>query len=130
VSRSAVLLGPLAAVLLALATLSACSISTPPSPSASPESGLRGTAKSAGGPATSNGTTNVWPSSAVTVVAHKGGIGGPVVARVVADHAGRFSMDLPPGTYALVQANVAGQPKTVTVRAGEYAHVTLWQAIP
>jgi predicted small lipoprotein YifL len=131
VSRSAALLVPLAAVLLALATLSACGRSTPPSPSASPESGVRGTAKSAGGPATSDGTTNVWPSSNVTVVAHAGGIGGQVVARVVADHAGKFSIDLPSGTYTLVQAAPAGaQPKTVTVRQGEYAHLTLWQAVP
>ena len=77
-----------------------------------------------------NGKTNVWPSSAVTVVAHKGELGGPVAAPVAADHAGRFSMDLPPGTYTLVQADVAGQPKTVIVHPGEYARVTVWQAIP
>jgi hypothetical protein len=130
VSRSAVVLVRLVAILLALAAVSACGTSTPPSPSPSPESGVRGTAKSAGGPATSDGTTNVWPSSNVTVVAHEGGIGGPVVARDVADHAGRFRMDLPPGAYTLVQAEAGGQPKTVIVRPGEYAHITLWQAIP
>ena len=92
-------------------------------------SGVRGFAKSAGGPSV-NGRTNVWPSSNVTVAAHKGEIGGPVVARVVADHAGVFSLDLPPGTYMLVQADVAGQPKTVIVRAGEYAHITLRRAVP
>ena len=128
-SRSAVVVVTLAVIVLALATFSACGTSTPPSPSPSPESGIRGTAKSAGGPSV-DGTTNVWPSSNVTVVAHKGEIGGPVEAQVVADHDGRFSMDLPPGTYTLVQADVAGQPKTVTVRAGEYAHITLWQAVP
>jgi len=131
VSRSAVLLVPFATVALSLAALSACGTSTAPSPSASPESGVRGTAKSAGGPATSDGTTNVWPSSDVTVVAHEGEIGGPVVARVTANHAGEFSIDLPPGAYTLVQAAPAGaRPKSVTVRPGEYAHVTLWQAVP
>ena len=128
-NRSAALLGSLAAVLLAFATLSACGTSTPPSPSASPESGVRGTAKSAGGP-TLDGTTNVWPSGNVTIVAHQGEIGGPVVGPVVADHSGRFSINLPSGTYTLVQADVAGQPKTVTIRPGEYAHVILWQAVP
>ena len=124
------MLVPLAAIVLALAAVSACGTSTSPSPSPSPASGVRGIAKSAGGPATSDGTTNVWPSSNVTVVAHEGEIGGPVVARVVADHAGRFSIDLPPGTYTLVQADVAGQPKKVTVHAGEYVRITLWQAVP
>ena len=128
--RSAITLVPLAAIVLALAALPACGTSTPPSPSPSPESGVRGIAKSAGGPATSDGTTSVWPSSNVTVVAHKGEVDGPVVARVVADHAGKFSIGLPPGTYTLVQAEVAGQPKTVTVHAGEYVSVTLWQAVP
>ena len=128
--RSAITLVPLAAIALALAALPACGTSTPPSPSPSPESGVRGIAKSAGGPATSDGTTNVWPSSNVTVVAHKGEVDGPVVARVVADHAGKFSIGLPPGTYTLVQAVVAGQPKTVTVHAGEYVSITLWQAVP
>lgn len=129
-SRSATVLVPLAAIVLALAAVSACGTSTPPSPSPSPESGIGGTAKSAGGPVTSDGTTNVWPSSNVTVVAHKGEIGGPVVARVVADHAGKFRIGLPPGTYTLVQVEVAGQPKTVTVYAGEYARITLWQSVP
>jgi hypothetical protein len=117
---------------LALVAVSACGTSTPPSPSPSPspESGVRGIAKSAGGPATSDEATNVWPSSNVTVVAHEGEIDGPVVARVVADQAGRFSMDLPPGTYTLVQADVAGQPKKVTVHTGEYVRTTLWQAVP
>ena len=49
---------------------------------------------------------------------------------VVVDHSGRFSINLPSGTYTLVQADVAGQPKTVTIRPGEYAHVILWQAVP
>ncbi len=50
--------------------------------------------------------------------------------RPFADHGGRFTIDLPPGTYTLVQAEVAGQPKTVTVHAGEYVRITLWQAVP
>ena len=128
---SAIALVPLVAIVLALAALPACGTSTPPSPSPSPspESGVRGTAKSAGGPSV-DGTTNVWPSSNVTVVAHKGEVDGPVVAQAVADHGGRFTIDLPPGTYTLVQAEVAGQPKTVTVHAGEYVRITLWQAVP
>ncbi len=131
--RSAIALVPLAAMALALGVCSACGTSTPPSPSpsSSPESGVRGTAKSAGGPVMSgemSGETNVWPSSNVTVVAHKGEFDGPIVARAVADREGRFSMDLPPGTYTLAQ--VMGQPKTVTVHAGEYARVSLWQAVP
>ena len=85
---------------------------------------------SAGGPATSDGTTNVWPSSNVTVVAHKGEVDGPVVAQAVADHDGRFRIDLPPGTYTLVQAEVAGRPETITVHAGKYVRITLWQAVP
>ncbi len=127
-SRLAIVLVPLAAIVLAFAAVSACGTSIPPS-HPSPESGVQGTAKTTGGPATPDGTNNVWPSSNVTVVAHEGEIGGPVVARVVADHAGRFRMDLPPGTYTLVAADVASQPKTVTIRPGEYAHITLWQAI-
>ena len=127
--RSAIALVPLAAIVLALAALPACGTSTPPSPSPSPESGVRGVAKSAGGPMV-DGTTNVWPSSNVTVVAHKGKVDGPIVARAVADHAGKFSIGLPPGTYTLVQAEVASQPKTVTVHAGEYVSITLWQAVP
>ena len=128
--RSAIALVPLAAIVLALAAaLPACGTSTPPSPSPSPESGVRGTAKSAGGP-TVDGTTNVWPSSNVTVVAHEGEVDGPVVARAVADHAGKFNIGLPPGTYTLIQAEVAGQPKTVTVHAGQYVRITLWQAVP
>ena len=85
--------------------------------------------QSAGGP-TLDGTTNVWPSGNVTIVAHQGEIGGPVVGPVVVDHSGRFSINLPSGIYTLVQADVAGQPKTVTIRPGEYAHVILWQAVP
>ena len=129
--RSAIALVPLAAIVLALAASSACGTSTPPSPSLSPESGVRGTAKFAGGPVMSgemSGETHVWPSSNVTVVAHKGESEGPIVARAVADRAGRFSMDLPPGTYTLAQ--VMGQPKTVTIHAGEYVRVILWQAVP
>ena len=130
-NRSTIVLVPLAALLLALAALPACGASTPPSPSPSPsaESGVRGVAKSAGGPSV-DGTTNVWPSSNVTVVAHSGAVDGPVVAQAVADHDGRFRIDLPPGTYTLVQAEPASQPKTVTVHAGEYVRITLWQAIP
>ena len=129
--RSAIALVPLAAIVLALAVLPACGTSTPPSPSPSPSpvSGVRGTAKSAGGPSV-DGTTNVWPSSNVTVVAHKGEVDGPVIGQAVTDHGGRFSIDLPPGTYTLVQSEVAGQPKTVTVHAGEYVRITLWQAVP
>jgi hypothetical protein len=121
----------LAVMVLALAALPACGASTPPSPSPSPspESGVRGVAKSAGGPSV-DGTTSVWPSSNVTVVAHRGAVDGPVVAQAFADHDGEFRIDLPPGTYTLVQAEVASQPKTVTVHAGEYVRITLWQAIP
>ena len=62
---------------------------------------------------------------------HRGGVDGPVVARAVADQAGRFSMDLPPGAYTLAQVMVGmGQPKTVTVHAGEYVRVILWQLVP
>ena len=127
--RFAVLLVSVVAIVLALAAVSACGKSTPPSPSPSAESGIRGTAKSGGGP-TSDGTTNVWPSSNVTVVAHKGELNGPVVARVVADQDGRFTIDLPPGAYTLVQAELGGQAKAVTIRPGEFAEVTLWQAVP
>lgn len=129
--RPSIALVSLAAMVLALAALPACGASTPPSPSPSPspESGVRGTAKSAGGPSV-DGTTNVWPSSGVTVVAHRGAVDGPVVAEAVADHDGRFRIDLPPGTYTLVQAEAASQPKTVVVHAGEYVRITLWQAIP
>jgi multidrug efflux pump subunit AcrA (membrane-fusion protein) len=127
--RPSIALVSLAAMMLA--ALPACGASTPPSPSPSPspESGVRGIAKAAGGPSV-DGTTNVWPSSNVTVVAHRGAFDGPVVAQAVADHNGRFRIDLPPGTYTLVQAEVAGQPKTVVVHAGEYVRITLWQAIP
>jgi multidrug efflux pump subunit AcrA (membrane-fusion protein) len=127
--RSAITLVLLAAIVLAIVALPACGKSAPPLPPPSPESGVRGTAKSAGGPAV-DGKTNVWPSSNVTVVAHKGELDGPVVAQVVADRSGRFRIALPPGTYTLVQAEVAGEPRTVTVHAGEYVRVTLWQAVP
>ena len=127
--RFAVLLVSVVAIVLPLGAASACGKSTPPSPSPSAESGIRGTAKSGGGP-TSDGTTNVWPSSNVTVVAHKGELNGPVVAQVVADQAGRFSIKLPPGTSTLVQAEMGGQAKTITIRPGEFAEVTLWQAVP
>jgi hypothetical protein len=74
--------------------------------------------------------TNVWPNSYVAVYAHKGGVDGPVAARVLADRAGKFRIDLSPGTYTLVQMAPAAQPKTVTVRPGEYVHVTLWESVP
>jgi hypothetical protein len=129
VRRFAVLLVSVVAIVLPLGAASGCGKTTPPPPSPSAESGIRGTAKSGGGP-TSDGTTNVWPSSNVTVVAHKGELNGPVVARVVADQDGRFTIDLPPGAYTLVQAEPGGQAKAVTIRAGEFAEVTLWQAVP
>jgi len=119
----------LAALVLALAAVPACDTSRPPSPAPSPQSGVRGTAKSAGGPSF-DGTTPVWPSSNVTVVAREGGIDGPVVAQTAADHDGRFSIDLAPGTYTLCQAAPASSPETVTVREGEYTHITVWQAVP
>ena len=131
-SRFAALLVPIAVLLLALATLSACGTPAPPYPSASPDSGVRGSAKTAGGPAKSDGTAGVSPSGAVSVVAHEGMADGPFVASTLADHAGKFSIDLRPGTYTLVQVTGVGgrQPKTVTVRPGEYTHVTLWQFVP
>ncbi len=94
------------------------------------KAGVRGVAMTGGGPVDANNPPHTWPSRNVTVVAHEGEVGGPVVARVVADQAGRFSISLPPGTYTLVQAELGGQAKTITIRPGEFADVTLWQAVP
>lgn len=54
---------------------------------------------------------------------------GELVTTCTADESGVFKVDLPSGTYTLVQVSAEGieigEPVTVAVRAGEYATVTL-----
>jgi hypothetical protein len=117
------------AVLLALAVLalSACGGASPsPSPTPSLTSGVQGKVMFSGGPAP--GSQGPMPGVAVAV--HEGDFDGKIVAKVTADSAGAFKLDLPPGTYTL-SADVTGAgPKTVSVEPGKYARITLWDQVP
>lgn len=119
-------------LLLVLLFVSACGTPSKPSVRSTPvKAGVHGTAMTGGGPVAANNTPSPWPSRNVIVLVHKADARGPVVARVKTDQAGRFAVDLAPGTYTLVQSAPAGaQPKTVTVPPGQYVEVTLWQSVP
>ena len=68
------------------------------------------------------------PRTGATVEAHAGGPAGTVVATTKTDSAGRFRLDLPAGTYVLVETGTYGMrpaPETVTVEPSTYATVTM-----
>ena len=121
---------------LCVLMLSACGATTPsPSPTPTATSGVQGTVMWAGGPAVSiNGaspTSQQGPLPGVTVLVHRGDIGGEVVAKVKADGSGRFLVELPPGTFTLVaqiQGGVARE--TLTVESGKLTKTTLWESVP
>ena len=43
---------------------------------------------------------------------------------------GKLPIDLSLGIYTLIRMAPAAQPKTMTVRPGEYVHVTLCESVP
>jgi len=127
-SRLAVRLLSLVAV-LALLLLSSCGGAA--RGPASGTSGVRGVAMAGGGPAPAGHMPSPWPVRNCGVLVRKGDAQGSIVARTKTDQTGRFSIDLPPGTYTLVQsAPVGATPKTVIVAPGKYVEVTLWQGVP
>ena len=108
-----------ASLLVAAAFLaSACAGSSPTPPGSS---GVTGTAMIEGGPA----DWSPRPEPGVHVVAHKGGRDGRVAASVRVGPNGKFKMDLPPGTYTLVEVPNSLAPRTVTIEPGRYVTVTL-----
>jgi ABC-type Fe3+-hydroxamate transport system substrate-binding protein len=114
----------LTGLLLALAvlTLVGCG-SRSPSPSASPSltTGVRGSVVVVG----LLGQTSPQPQPDTGVVAREGDQDGRIVARTNTDSSGVFSFDLPPGTYAVELADSETVFKTVAVRPGDYADVSL-----
>lgn len=121
---------------LGVLLLSACGGTTAPSPSpsSSATSGVQGKVMWAGGPVVS--TDGATPKAQqgtlprVTVIVHRGDIGGAVVATVKADASGRFLVELPAGAYTLVAQVPGARPKKVTVAAGTLAKTTLWDSVP
>jgi len=102
--------------------LSACGTGAPsPSPSLSQASGVQGRAMLEGGPAPGS----PHPEPGISVVVHEGDLHGAVVARIKADPSGAFKVDLPPGTYTLIELSDAAVPQTVTVEPGRYVTVIL-----
>jgi hypothetical protein len=129
-SRHAVRLVPLA-VLLALLSPTACGGASSHPSATTGTGGVHGVAMAGGGPLPGDSTPSPWPVRNVAVLVREGDVNGVVVARVKTDQAGKFSVDLPPGTYTLIQSVPGGaEPKTVTVSAGQYVEVTLWQHVP
>jgi len=108
-----------ASLLVAVAfLLSACAGSSPTPPGSS---GVKGTAMIEGGPA----GWSPRPEPGVHVIAHKGGRNGRVAASVRVGSNGEFKMDLPPGTYTLLEVPNSLGPRKVTVEPGRYVTVTL-----
>ena len=111
------------ALVLALTTLSlsACGAASPSaSPTPSQTSGVRGKAMFAG-----PFEAGSQPRPGVTVEVHQGDVHGTIVAKTVADPSGAFKVELPPGTYTLIEVSDGAPPKTVTVEPGRYVTVTL-----
>jgi hypothetical protein len=120
---------------LGVLLLSACGTTAPsPSPSPSAMSGVQGKVMWAGGPVVS--TEGATPTAQqgtlprVTVVVHRGDLGGAVVAKVKTDALGRFLVELAPGTYTLVAEVPGARPEKVAVEAGRLAQTTLWDSVP
>ena len=65
------------------------------------------------------------PEPGVHVIAHKGDRNGSVAASVRVGPNGEFKMDLPPGTYTLLEVPSNIAPRTITVERGRYVTVTL-----
>jgi hypothetical protein len=87
----------------------------------SADSGVRGVALIAGGPAPGSPR----PEPGVAIVVHKGDLHGRIVARTTAASSGAFKVDLSPGTYTLIEVSGAAVSRTVTVEPGTYVAVTL-----
>lgn len=105
-----------ALVCFAVLTLSSCGTGA-----RSADSGVRGVAMIAGGPAPGSPR----PEPGVAIVVHKGDLHGKIVARTTAASSGAFKVDLSPGTYTLVEVSGAAVSRTVTVEPGTYVAVTL-----
>jgi len=115
------------AVLLALPALLllACSTVSPsPAPSLSQASGVQGRAMLGGG----RYPGIVLSEPGITVAVHGGDLHGEIVATTTADSSAAFKVDLPPGTYTLIEVSDGAIPQTVTVEPGKYVTVTLWIA--
>jgi len=122
--------------LLSVTILSACGAAAPvasPVPSRS-TTGVEGRVLMVGGPvAVGPGGTPIpnsprpWPGAGV--VAHQGGVSGPVVAETKAARDGSFRIDLPPGDYTLARP-MGGSRTEVTVTSGGYATVELLIHVP
>jgi hypothetical protein len=108
------------ALLLVLVVLGALFVSACGGTASSP-SGARGRALIVGGPAPGSPR----PEPGVWVAVHAGPLAGPIVAKARATSDGSFSFDLSPGTYTLVEVSSAAMPRTVVVKPGQYAPVTL-----
>jgi hypothetical protein len=75
----------------------------------------------AGGPAPGSPR----PEPGVAIAVHEGDLRGAIVARTTADSSGAFKVNLPPGTYTLIEVSDAAVSQTVTVEPGKYVSVTL-----
>jgi hypothetical protein len=104
-----------------LVALAALALSSCGAAAQSAQSGARGVALIAGGPAPGSPR----PEPGVAIVVHRGDLHGTVVARTTADPSGRFKVDLPPGRYTLTEVSGAAVSQTVVVKAGDYVAVTL-----
>ena len=110
-------------VVLLVVFASTCGSSGPsPSPSSSATSGVLGKALIDGGPPPGSPR----PQGGVTVAAHRGALDGPVVAKTRAAMDGNFRLELPPGTYTLIEVSDAAFPETVRVKPTQFSAVTLY----
>jgi hypothetical protein len=95
-----------------------------PQPKSTPASGVQGRAMTSGGELDAGPNPRPMPNVAIFV--HEGDLHGTIVAQTKADSTGAFKIDLPPGTYTLVEGLYAGGvPKTITVKPGAYVRVRL-----
>jgi len=123
--------------LLSVAVLSACGPAAPvtsPGPSQS-ATGVEGRVLMVGGPVAvgpdgSPIPNSPWPSPGATVVARRGGLSGPVVAKAKTARDGSFTIDLPPGDYTLVALSMGATPEKVIVGDSGYATVKLYIHVP
>ena len=112
-------------LIAALAVLAGCTPSVRPPAPAGP-SGARGISEIDGGPLHLDKrgkpiAAGPWANPG-TIVVHEGDESGRVVASVQTSQDGKFSIDLPPGSYRLVLRG-NGAVRLATVRPGEYATV-------
>ncbi len=122
-----------ASIILAGSLLTACaSAQEPPPPAETESSGIEGRSlvfgAGGGGFADTAAASEERPYEGVIEI-REGDRSGAVVVTVAPDASGDFKVDLPPGTYTLIQLSAdgagIGEPVTVTVGPGSYEDVKL-----